>query len=220
MTRSLTIAALLITLACADRTPPPDVAEQAVNLDSLEDAIEAEPDLPPMPDYPRSETGQLTARAVGAFELDHSWPARAGRCARPPMVLVIAEETGSGGSVLLQLPSSGDLTGVYPVKLADSTGMPVAPASQLGFQFFDANTADAYQAAEGDVEVRELTDRRVSGRFAVTLRHLVNNRTALVAGAFHQLKVEALPPDWCEQAAAAQDSLAAAAAADSAGGAL
>ena len=142
MIRPLVVSLLLVTVACGDRTPPPDETAQAADLDSLEDAIEAEPALPPMPDYPRADAGQLRARAVGAFELDRGWPARAGRCANPAMVLVIAEEPGSGASVLLQLPSGG-LTGLYPVKLADSAGMPLPPASQVGVQFFEASAAQA-----------------------------------------------------------------------------
>ena len=214
MMRRSGLVLALFALACGDRPPPPDAAEQATTVDSADMAA---PDtaLPAMPGHPAGRAGQLTARAVGAFELDRGWPARAGRCARPPMVLLLAEEPGSGASVLLQLPTSGELTGVYPVKLADSVGVPVAPASQLGFQFFEGNTAEAYQGAEGAVEIRELTDRRVSGRFAVTVRHVLNNLTARVAGTFQQVDVEPLPPDWCEQAAAAQDSLVAA---DSAGG--
>jgi hypothetical protein len=212
MIRRPTLLLVLLSLACGDRTPNPDAAVQAaldsLALDSLDEEADAEPVLPPMPDHPAGRAGQLTVRAVGAFELDRGWPARAGRCVRPAMVLVLAEEPGSGASVLLQLPAAGDLTGFYPVKLADSTGMPAPPASQLGFQFFEANTADAYQAAEGEVEVGELTDRRVSGRFAVTVRHVVTNRTARVAGTFHEVDVEPLPPDWCARAAAAQDSLA------------
>ena len=208
MIRRRVFLLILLSAACADRTPPPDAADQAVAGDSLEEESVAEAELPPMPDHPGGRAGQLTARAVGAFELDRGWPARAGRCARPPMVLILAEEPGSGASVLLQVPTSGDLTGSYPVKLADSAGVPAPPAAQLGFQFFEANTAEAYQAAEGEVEVRELTDRRVSGRFAVTVRHVVSDKTARVAGTFQQVDVEALPPDWCERAAAAQDSLA------------
>ena len=86
--------------------------------------------------------------------------------------------------------------------------MPAAPASQLGFQFFEGNTADAYQGSAGVVEVRELTDRRLSGRFQVTMRHVVSNRAAQVAGTFQHVELEPLPPDWCDRAAAAQDSLA------------
>jgi hypothetical protein len=198
----------LLGLACADRTPPPDAAELAVPADSFVDVGDTAAALPPMPDHPGGRQGQLTVRAVGAFALDHGWPARAGRCARPAMVLILAEEPGSGASILLQLPAGPDLAGQYPVKLADSAGAPTPPASQLGFQFFEMNTAEAYQAADGAVEVRELTDRRVSGRFAVTVRHLVNDQVALVAGTFQQVDVEPLPPDWCERAAAAQDSLA------------
>jgi hypothetical protein len=210
MIRRPAVLLAVLALACADRTPPPDAAEQATPTDSLAGESDTALVLPPMPDHPGGRAGQLTVRAVGAFELDRAWPARAGRCVRPAMVLILAEEPGSGASVLLQLPASSDLTGPYPVKLADSAGMPAAPASQLGFQFFEMNTAEAYQAADGDVEVRELTDRRISGRFAVTLRHLINNQAALVAGTFQQVAVEPLPPDWCERAATAQDSLASA----------
>lgn len=207
MIRPFAIVLALGALACGGRAPPPDADEQEAAVDSLEETG-VEPELPPMPAYPDGRAGQLTARAVGEFGLDRGWPARAGRCARPAMVLILAEEPGSGASVLLQLPASGDLTGAYPVKLADSVGMPAAPASQLGFQFFEGNAAQAYQAADGEVEVRELTDRYVSGRFAVTLRHLVHNRRVRVAGTFLQVDVEPLAPDWCERAAAAQDSLA------------
>lgn len=210
MMRRSFIALGLFALACGDRAPQPDATEQAAAFDSLDEM--PVPELPapelPMPEHPGGQDGQLTARAVGAFELDRGWPARAGRCVRPALVLILAEEPGSGASVLLHLPSSADLTGAYPVKLADTAGMPAPPASQLGFQFFQGNTADAYQAAEGEVQVRELTDRHISGRFAVTMRHVVNNTTARVAGTFQEVDLDPLPPDWCARAAAAQDSLA------------
>lgn len=205
MTRCSMLLPVLFALACGDRTPPPETAQQTAP-DSL-DEVPVEEEVPPMPDYPDNASGRLTIRAVGALELEHGWSARAGRCVRPALVLVLAEEPGSGASVLLHLPTSGELIGTYPVGLADSTGIPAAPASQLGFQFFEANTADAYQGSAGAVEVRELTDRRVSGRFQVTMRHVVSNRTAQVAGTFQHVDLEPLPPDWCDRAAAAQDSL-------------
>jgi hypothetical protein len=215
MTRRLLVLSTLACLACGSgqRTGDTDstVAVGAANADSMAEAAAADTALPPMPDYPRREPGKVTVAAVGAFELSHSWDARAGRCARPSMVLLIAEEPGSGASVLLDLPASDDLTGTYPVKLADSTGVVEPPAAQVGFQFFDVSKADAYQGSAGDVEVRELTDRRLSGRFAVTLRHIANNRRAQVAGTFEHVDVEPLPIDWCERAAAARDSLAMAA---------
>ena len=209
MTRRFLLLATLLTFACTsgEQTDDADSTNTAVNEDSIEAAIAAEAELPPMPDYPGSEAGKLAVTAVGAFELSHSWPARAGRCARPAMVMIIAEEPGSGATVLLDLPPSGDVTGPYPIKLVDSAGVLAPPASQMGFQFFEATSADAYQGSTGGVDVRELTDRRVSGRFAVTLRHIGNNRRAQVAGTFERVDVEALPIDWCERAAAARDSL-------------
>jgi hypothetical protein len=166
--------------------------------------------LPPMPDVPGRQGGHVVAVGVGGVEFSETWPARAGRCARPPMVLLIAEEPGQSGiSVLLELPASGDLTVDYPVSFADSTGMPQPPAAMIGLQFFDQQRGDAYQAAEGVVTLRELTDRRASGQFQVTVRHIATNQRARVAGTFHQVDVDALEPGYCERMQAAQDSLAA-----------
>jgi hypothetical protein len=180
----------------------------ALQGDSMAVADTALPEMPPSPDRRR---GYLTARAVGALTFTDAWAARGGRCVQPPMLLVIAEDPGrSGASVLLELPA-GDLAVEYPVRLADSAGVPDPPAAQLGFQFFDAQRADAYQGSEGVVRVLSLDDRRVSGEFAVMVRHITTDARARVAGAFHQVDVEPLPPDWCERAQAAHDSLAAAA---------
>jgi hypothetical protein len=207
--RFLALAAILLA-ACGsgDRTEQADSTAVAPDDEELDTAVVVE--LPPMPAHPAREDGRMAVAAVGALELSQSWPARAGRCADPSMVLLVAEEPGSGISVMLELPAGPDFTGEYPVRLADSTGTITAPASALGIQLFQANTADAYQASEGVVEVEELTERHVGGRFAVTFRHLTNNRLARVAGSFHRVNVDALPLDWCERAAAARDSLAAA----------
>jgi hypothetical protein len=209
MTRLHVFLVILAAAACVpgDRPAATDSTAVALDDDAVDSAIAAEAVLPPMPDLPRSEDGKLVITAVGAFEMQHAWPARAGRCARPRMVLLIAEETGSGASVLLELPASGDLTGMYPVKFADSAGVVEAPAAQIGLQFFDATTADAYQGSTGEVQVRDLTDRRLSGQFSITVRHIASNRLAQVAGTFERVDVEPLPLDWCDQAAAARDSL-------------
>jgi hypothetical protein len=189
-------------------------ADRVSDADSMSDEsaefATADTVLPPMPDVPDRQAGHVVAVGVGGVEFSQAWPARAGRCARPPMVLVIAEEPGqSGVSVLLELPAAGDLTIDYPVSFADSTGMPQAPAAMLGFQFFDQQRGDAYQAAEGVVTLRELSDRRASGQFQVTVRHIATNQRARVAGVFHQVDVDALEPAYCERMQAAQDSLAA-----------
>ncbi len=216
MTRRFPSLAAIFLLACGTGDRAPQADSTAVAFD--EDVVDTTPvpALPPMPDHPDQEAGRLAVTAVGSLELSQSWPARAGRCANPRMVLVVADEPGSGASIVLELPAEGDLTGEYPVRLADSTGTVTAPASQLGVQIFAAGTADAYQGSAGAVDVDELTDERLSGRFAVTLRHLTSNRLAQMAGTFHRVNVEALPMDWCAQAAAARDSLAAAA--DTSGG--
>lgn len=209
MTTRALVFLTCFAVACGsgERAADTDSTATAVNEDSLEAAAAAQPELPPMPDYPARESGKLRVAAVGAFALSQSWPARAGRCARPSMVMLIAEEPGSGATILLDLPEREDLTGSYPIKLVDSVGVLEPPASQMGFQFFDSTSADAYQGSSGDVEVRELTDQRVSGQLAVTVRHIRNNRLANVSGTFEHVNVEALPIDWCDRAAAARDSL-------------
>jgi hypothetical protein len=200
-------AMLLLACGTAERTPQADSTAVASDEDSLDAAVAAE--LPPMPAYPPAEAGKLVVTMAGAMDLARAWPAKAGRCSQPSMVLLIAEEPGGGASILLELPASGDLTGEYPVRLVDSTGVVQAPASQVGLQFYGTRTADAYQASTGVVEVSDLTDRRLSGRLAVTVRHLATNQLVQVTGAFQRVDIEALPLDWCAQAAASRDSLAA-----------
>lgn len=207
--RFVALAAILLFPACGSGDRPEQADSAAVDADAAMADTAAVEELPPMPEPPAQESGRLAVTAVGALELSRSWPARAGRCANPSMVLLIADEPGSGVSVMLELPSSGSLTGEYPVHFADSAGTVPAPASQLGIQLFEGNTADAYQASAGLVTVDELSDQRLSGHLAVTFRHITSNRLSQVAGRFHRVNVEALPLDWCAQAAAARDSLAA-----------
>jgi hypothetical protein len=205
--KRLTLLLVMLLAGCGR----PAAKDKATAADvEGDDTLAVAPDtaLPPMPDLPQRRRGYFTASAVGDLTFDKAWVARAGRCARPPMILVLGEERGAGGSILLQLPASGPSTGVYPVRLADSTGMPEAPAAQLGFQFFDKPGPSAYQAADGAVEITSLDDRRVSGTFRVTVRHITTNRRAQIAGAFQAVDVEPLTPAWCETAQAAQDSLA------------
>lgn len=201
----MALVLVMLLAACGRRGAKEAAATGGDQGDTV--TVAADTTLPAMPSLPARRKGYFTATAVGAVTFEKAWPARAGRCARPAMILVLGEEEGSGGSILLQLPTSRPLTGTYAVKVADSTGMPEAPAAQLGFQFFDKQGGSAYQAAEGAVEITSLDDRRVSGDFRVTVRHIVTDRRARIAGAFQAVDVEPLTPAWCESAQAAQDSL-------------
>ncbi len=209
MTRAL-FPVLLLAACARGEAPPADGGDTTAADDSIAAATAvADTALPAMPDYPAARRAHLVAHAVGALDTDVTWPAWAGRCDRPPMLVVIADEPRSGASVLLHLPSGDSLTGSYPISAADSGAPPVPPAAQLGFQFFETSTADVYQSADGVVEVSRLSPNRVSGRFAVTIQHVGDQDRARVAGVFAEVPVRALPPDWCERAAAAQDSVAA-----------
>jgi hypothetical protein len=209
MTAPRLVLLVLLTACAGEKAPPPEAATQVPDEDSLETAQAADTVLPAMPPYPDRSGGRVTARAVGALSADYDWPGRALRCGgAAPIVFIVGEQPGSGGSVLLRLPPAGAVIGTYPVKFADTAGAPQPPAAQLGFQFFEGNSADAYQAADGSVEVGALDDRHVSGNFAVTVRHIATDRRARIAGVFHDIAFSAPPPGWCDRAAAAQDSLA------------
>jgi hypothetical protein len=78
----------------------------------------------------------------------------------------------------------------------------------LGFQFFEGQRGDAYQAMDGTVTVTRLDDRTVSGHFQVTVRHIVTERRARVAGSFADVPVEPMDPAYCRTMQSAQDSLA------------
>jgi hypothetical protein len=207
--RCMALVLVVLLAACGRRAANEDAVTEGFAEEEHAMAAASDTALPAMPSLPARRRGYFAATAVGAVRFEKAWPARGGRCARPPMILVLGEEQGSGGSILLQLPTSGTLTGTYPVKLADSAGVPAAPAAQLGFQFFEKTSASAYQAADGAVEIASLDDRRVSGSFRVTVRHIATQQQARIAGTFQGVEVEPLTPAWCEQAQAAQDSLAA-----------
>jgi hypothetical protein len=203
---------LVLLLAACSRAeaPPVEKGEGAAAGDS-ETAVIAVTDtgLPEMPEYPGQRRGHLVAHGVGALDINAAWAAWAGRCERPPMIVVIAEEPSNGASVLLRLPPGDSLAGDYPISDGDSAAPPPARTSQVGFQFFQASMADTYQSVDGTVELSRVSPARVSGRLAVTLRHVGDEHLARVAGVFDEVAVRALSPDWCARAAAAHDSLAA-----------
>jgi hypothetical protein len=200
---------LVAGMAWACGGPAPDGGAAGADSADPDSALLAQVDtvLPPMPDVPRGRAGHLVAVGVGELDSTWSWPFKAGRCARPAMIFMLPSELGqSGASILLELPE-GDPSGPYPVRFADSTGVPVAPAAQLGLQFFEAQRSDAYQGADGAVSVERLTETQISGTFQVTVRHIVHDARSRLAGAFQDVPVEALPPDYCERLQSAQDSL-------------
>jgi hypothetical protein len=198
----------LVGFACRGGGQNTDVPPDSTGDADTAQVAAVDTTLPPMPDVPDRKDGSLVAVAAGAFDSTWVWPAQAGRCTRPAMVFIIPTELGnSGGTVLLELPP-GDPSVDYPVRFADSTGMPQPPAAMLGFQFFDQRRGDAYQASDGTVRVTELSDRTVSGHFQATVRHIVTNRRARVAGAFERIPVEPMDPAYCRKMQSAQDSLA------------
>jgi len=155
--------------------------------------------LPPMPDYPKAEHGELTVEAVGDLAEKIGWPARAGRCRQPAMLQVLAQDPTQGLLVLLELPDSGEVTGTYPVSFTQE-GLPTAPAAQLALERLDPKAGPGtYQALDGTVELSQL-DAEASGRFAVTLRNLSTDAQSQIAGTFQGLPVIELDSVRCARA--------------------
>ena len=155
--------------------------------------------LPPMPDYPKAEHGELRVEAVGDLGEKIGWPARAGRCRQPPMLQILAQDPTQGLLVLLELPDSGEVTGTYPVSFSQG-GLPTAPAAQLALERLDPKAGPGtYQALDGSVELSQL-DAEASGRFAVTLRNLSTDAQSQIAGSFQGLPVVELDSARCARA--------------------
>jgi hypothetical protein len=201
---------LLLLAACSTQEKPSAEHAEVVG-DQAEEATvpAADTALPPMPDYPAGHKGQLAVTSVGALDTVLVWPAHAGRCEDPSLIVVIAEEEqGVGGaSVLLRVPPADTLTGTYPVVESDSTEFSDARAARLGVQFLIARRADTYQAVDGTVDVTSTDRSHVSGRFTVTLRHIGENHLSRAAGTFDHVTVKALSPDWCSRVETDDDSL-------------
>jgi hypothetical protein len=211
--KRLALLVVVLGLACIGTdgsTADPDstATDQLAEEDSIaasDNAVVA-PDTT-MPDYPREESGRLTARANGMVEFDRSWPAHAGWCADPTSLLVLAQDDRSGASLLLVLADSGTNEGRYPVMLSDSAHQTYRSIALVGFQFLEDQNTAAYQGTEGVVELLRY-DSRVSGRFAIKIHQLRGGVWAQVAGVFHNLSLKDLRRESCLRAGAASDSTA------------
>jgi hypothetical protein len=204
------VPSLLVLVACSTQeTPPAENTEVAPDQGEEAAVAVADTVLPPMPDYPARHKGHLVVTSVGALDTGLVWPAHAGRCQDPSLIVVIAEEEqGVGGaSLLLRVLPNDTLAGTYPVVDADSTGVPEPPAARLGIQFLKIRRADTYQAVDGAVDVTDSDPSHVSGRFAVTLRHIGDEHLSRAAGVFDHVAVKALSPDWCGRVTTDHDSL-------------
>lgn len=159
--------------------------------------------LPPMPAVPEAGAGRLAAISAGGAEpIAGEWPAEAGTCEHPPMLQLVAQDPGKGGTILLLALPAGNPVVRYPVAIV-SAGLPTPPAAQVGVNLFRPTGTYSYQAAEGMVDLSSL-GRVVSGRFTVTLREINSNKRVQYAGGFREVAVKPLAPAVC----AAADSVA------------
>lgn len=176
------LAAVLL-LACGSELPEPK-DEMTVDLQPVE-----------MPEHPAPVRGRLVGRVVGVVEFDPSWPARAGRCAEPPMLQLLAEGPDGGVLVLLMLPEEGSAQGEYEVMQPQASQHDEWQAA-VALQHLATGRVNELQAHSGKVEV-ERADATLRGRFTVTMRHLRSAETAAFAAAFDAVPIEELPQDEC-----------------------
>lgn len=189
--RSLVLLSLVV-MACRGKEAPKADAAQAAPPPT--DAVVES--LPPMPAFPSPARGKLAAVSAGApLEIEGEWKAEAGVCDQPPMLQVVAQVEGTGTIVLLALPEKDRVTD-YPIKIATGTGLPAAPASQIGVQVFRKSGPAAYQASEGSVEIYAY-EKAVSGRFAVTMRQISSNDRIRYAGAFREIPIKQMDKAYC-----------------------
>ncbi len=192
MQRQLVTGSLIaLALACGgddqQTLPPPvETGEQSTLSDSIR-----------MPAFPEARRGFLVTRSAGAYDLSGAWPARAGMCADPAVMQVLAQQPGVGTIVLLRLPDPAQRLTTYPITIVES-GTPSPPAAQMGVQIFQGASAYAFQGLEGQVLLTGISDR-VSGRYQVTLREITTNDLAKYSGVFESVMVEQLPTEQCDE---------------------
>lgn len=158
-------------------------------------------DLPEMPNYPRARSGKLQVVSAGPTDLASSVEVTAGICENPSMLML----SGGGGDswgflLLLQVPLEGDKEVIYPVAHVDR-GFPVPPASTIAVQRVTARGGDAYQGLQGFVEITEFSGT-ITGRFEMTVRHIVSEEMVQLVGSFEDIEVHDIPPESCLPAAA------------------
>jgi hypothetical protein len=197
----------LALFACSGETGTADAPDEA----AVTPADSAPPellqyvdtaDLPDMPEFPSGRAGMLQVVSAGTQDLAGSVEATAGLCQNPSMLMLGAPSDGDswGYIVLLQVPPEGSREGIYPVAHADR-GFPVPPASQVGVQQVTAAGGDAYQGLQGFAEVTEFSET-ITGRFQMTVRHIVSEEMVQLAGSFENLPIHDLPANECLPAAA------------------
>ena len=196
------IAACLL-LACGEAQDEAVQSEETLP-DSAAQAAEPEPvpfDSIPMPAYPEARRGRLVAVSAGTIELSGSWAGQAGICDEAGFMQILAEIPGRGTLILLQMPADDRLV-AYPIKIVDS-GLPPAPAAQVGVQILEEGGTYGFQAAEGEVYLDSISNGEVSGRIATTLREITSDERVRYAGVFSRIPLTPHPPEYCDQLTAA-----------------
>jgi hypothetical protein len=195
-----TVLLLTVLGACgggapAEEAETPEPVPVDEELPGQEPAATVPIESIPEPEYPDERRNFLVATSAGGNrDLSGAWEARAAICDDPAVLQILAEQPGFGALLLFQLPQA-DRVGTYPIAFAES-GAPEPPAAQVGVQLFQAGSAFAYQAADGQIEVTGMGER-VSGRFRVTLREITSEEHLRYVGVFDNVVVAPLPEAQC-----------------------
>jgi hypothetical protein len=156
-----------------------------------------------MPDYPHASDGQLVVVSDGDFILDGKRRAVAGLCPEQRILELYAEDEAGGTAVMAQFPQ-GVAVGDYPIVLPDSAAVDERSA-RIGVQVFEERDAFGFQAFIGTLEVLSL-GKRLSGRFASTVRDLQTDILTRYVGVFTDIPVETFDQDYCNTLRPEEDS--------------
>lgn len=198
MNRVIVGIAACLLLACGKAED--EAASEETLPDTTVDAAETEPvpfDSIPMPAYPEARRGRLVAVSAGTVELSGSWLGQAGICDEAGFMQILAEIPGRGTLIILQMPAEDRLIS-YPIMIVDS-GLPPAPAAQVGVQILEERGTYAFQAAEGEVFLDSIVNGEVSGRIAATLREITSDERVRYAGVFSRIPLTPHEPAYCAQ---------------------
>ncbi|GIW52866.1 MAG: hypothetical protein KatS3mg081_2221 [Gemmatimonadales bacterium] len=180
-------------LACGSPGPAADQVGVVSGADTLKGAA-AESVLLAEVTPPQPVAGKWVGRTPLREVLTGALPVRAGRCADPPSVQVMAQGDSIDALVVVYFGVAGGETGEYRVVPRDQPP-PQSGYARVGVQRV-GYVSHFYEAVEGFVILEEL-GRSVRGRVEVVLREVSSWEKIRYAAVFSAPGLEPWPEEYC-----------------------